>query len=251
MKHALIIVVMLIVMVWPITVQAQSANCAYLDFGLGMHGFTIYYGVWDSGIGLRTVDVYSEFLHIQYDAIATIDTIDLVFDVTSWGGGSTVQYDRVTIDPGSAPSVDVVYEAASEGNHNYIWTDDPVSGQLIIEMYSSYLGGSGGIGHLRYMTICGSDLPSEWNPSGDYTYVDPWPTEEGWTRPTPTPWPTPEATLPFGVHEDDLDGLADTAINLYNFANQQGALDTLIWILMVLLILGLIFRFMKKAKAES
>jgi len=256
MKHALIILAMLAAMLAaPPVAQAQTRVCADLDFRTGTYGWTLLYGEYVAGEGLRTVFTTAENVYASYTGSLVVDRVEMVWYIDTWSATGTPMVNRFWITDGETTTYLIEGDAFGDPQlQTFTWSGwgSTVPGDSIgFQLFASDAGGSSSaVGYVRSLQVCGRDLPSGWSPYAAEP-ESPWATDEPWSRPTPTPWPTPEATLPFGVREDDLDGLADTAINLYNFANQQGALDTLIWILMVLLILGLIFRFMKKAKAES
>lgn len=255
MKRLATILIILAALAAPHPALAQTRECADLNFRTGANGWTLLYGEYVPGEGLATTYTTAENVYATYSAAVNVDRVEIDWEVVSWSAGGTPTVQRFWISSGGAETY-LIDETAvgTPASQTLVWTGwgSSLSGtSLGFQLFASGIGGSSSaLGYVRALQVCGRDLPAAWSPYAAEP-DSPWATDEPWSRPTPTPWPTPEATLPFGVRESDIDQLADVAINTYHYVNQQGALDTLIWILMVILILGLIFRFMKKAKAGT
>ncbi len=241
----------------PAPVLAQVRYCASLDFTQGYGALYATTGTWVSGQGWQTQHngLYNA-LDISTTALddMRLDSISILWSLSTWGGGTAGENNVAFLDSGSSVYMINVAPVQTPGNYLLTWEgDESITGTLIIHLLASGSGGSGGLGYMRSMDVCGSVLPEEWSPqpAGGFVASNPWPDATPWARATPTPWPTPEATLPFGVVDSDLGNVTDVAINMYHFANQQGGIDTLVFFLMTALILILIFRVIRKLKEES
>lgn len=94
------------------------------------------------------------------------------------------------------------------------------------------------------------ELPSQCQPLPGST--NPFATATPWARPTLTPYPTPESTLAIDMSQDDLPWhTADSIIQLYNWLNQSNVVDFMLWVALTFFLLGLVFRIIRKVKAEG
>lgn len=69
-----------------------------------------------------------------------------------------------------------------------------------------------------------------------------------WPRATLTLFPTAEATALINVGGDRPGEIADMTIQMYNFANQSGMIDFIIFVVLTLLVIGLLVRAIGRAK---
>lgn len=78
-------------------------------------------------------------------------------------------------------------------------------------------------------------------------------TETPWARPTPTPWGiTPVAAIEqLAISDGQAEQAADTIINAYNFVNQNGIVDTILFVAMGAVVFLLLMRFLRSVKRES
>lgn len=260
MRFRVVILTMIVLagLAAPVPAAAQVRFCASLDFTQGYGGIYATAGTWVAGQGWQTAfnGLYNALdLDTRSLDPMRLDEIEILFDIVTWGGGSPGENMVAFLDDEVASQY-LVNETPPDEAGSYQVNGSGAeerTGTLYLHLFASGSGGSGGVGYMRSMQVCGSVLPEDWSPqpAGGFIPSNPWPEATPWARATPTPWPTPEAALPFGVVDSDIGNVADTAINMYNFANQQGGLDTLIFFLMTALILILIFRVMRKLKQDA
>jgi hypothetical protein len=257
MKRVLMVLTMLAVFALPRPALAQDRYCAVVDFRETAGGMTVDIGSYVAGEGYRTTYTTIEMLYLTYTGQSvSVDEITILWYVELWGGGAGAPVaSMIRIGGGEGTILETWASTGEPATQFYTWLGEAEESGNPLEFHlyaSNFDGSSSAVAYLRSMSVCGSVLPAVWNPVLEGAFVDPWPTDTGWTRATPTPWPTPDATpLPFALVDTDAGNLADNAINVYRFVNQQGIVDTLIWLVMLVLIISLIFRFMRKAKAEG
>lgn len=76
------------------------------------------------------------------------------------------------------------------------------------------------------------------------------PTATPWARPTPTliVITDPHVADPLDISTENVAAFTDSVIQFYNFLNLQGVIDTMIWIMMSFLLLGLMTRLARSWK---